>query len=104
MTKLKIIITVLVVLLAATMFYFQDDLLNFYNIAAKNLQNFQQKELGDIISEFKKEVCAPEPLNVGGKDAQSFLLKSRVIAETNVQRYENGMMLPLIENAKLNAA
>jgi len=91
-------------LLVLAGFYFKSDLLNLYHGAQKNIEQFQKTELGEIINEFKREVLAPSPLNIGGKENQVILTKAKVIAETNIQRYDNDTLLPLVENVKLSAA
>ena len=81
--------------------YFKDAI---FSLGKNSLQQFQKTDFGNIISQIKKEVFSPEPLNIGGKENNSFLTKSKVVSETNVQREANGGLPPLLENAKLNAA
>ena len=60
--------------------------------------------MGNTINEVAKQILAPGPLDIGGSANQVVLTRSKVIAQTNIQRYDNGALPPLIENAKLNAA
>ncbi len=104
-TKSRIILWVFILLvLAAGGFYLKGDILKIYNDFGKNLKKLEKTDLGDIVTEFKREVLAPAPLNVGGKETQTVLVKSKVIAETNIQRYNNGLLPPLVENTKLSQA
>src|SRR3989344_2281020 len=82
-------------------YFFGDNLLKTYN---ESLQKFEKKDLAGIIEEIKKEVLAPTPLNIGGLPSNVVLVKSKVIAETNIQRYNNGGLLPLVENVQLSTA
>lgn len=74
------------------------------NYFEKNLQNFQKSDLGITLNEVKKEVFAPSPLNVGGKPNQVVLISQKIIAQTNIQRFNNNLTIPLIENSLLTAA
>ena len=102
--KKIILILVLVISAGATGLYFKDTLLKTYNDTAQSLQNFQKSDLSNVINEIKKEIFSPPPLNVGGNENSAVLTKVKVIAQTNIQRYDNGALLPLIENAQLDAA
>jgi len=99
--KLLIRIAVVALIFAGFYYFFGDFILKTYN---DNLEKLEETDLGDIINEIKKEVLAPSPLNIGGQPNQIVLVKSKIIAETNIQRYNNGLLLPLIENAKLSQA
>ncbi|MEK7663887.1 MAG: CAP domain-containing protein [Patescibacteria group bacterium] len=99
--KVLIRIIILILVTAGFVYFFRDVILKSYN---DNLQKFEKTDLGNIINEIKREVLAPVPLNVGGQSNQVVLVRSKVIAETNIQRYNNGMLLPLIENTMLNQA
>ena len=46
----------------------------------------------------------PPPLNIGGSENNVVLTRAKIIAQTNIQRYDNGTLPPLIENAKLDLA
>ncbi len=99
-------IIILGMVLAATVvgFMFKDQLLGLYNTTAKNLQNFQKNDLGNIVEQIKKEILAPTPLHIGGNANNAVFVKSKIIAQTNIQRYDNGQLLPLLENMSLNAS
>ncbi len=104
MNKKILVIIVLVILVAGGGWYFKDSLLSLYHSTANNLQSFQKGDLGNVLNEVKREILTSKPLNVGGKENDVVLTKVKVIAETNFQRYDNGQLPPLIENAKLDAA
>lgn len=103
MKKLIIILLLAIAALSAG-FYFKDSIFKIYNDFGDDLQKLEKTDLGNIINQVKKEVFAPSPLNVGGKETNVVLVKSKIIAQTNIQRYNNGLLIPLIENSKLNAA
>ncbi len=96
--KKYIVILIALVLLASIGFYFKDYILK----STKNLQPLNQ--LGDVVNEVKKQIFTPGPLNIGGAQNNVVLVKAKIIAQTNVQRYDNGTLPPLLENAKLDAA
>ncbi len=105
MTKNRILVWLLIIIiLGGAGFLFKDNILKVFNNAAKNLVAFQKTDLGNIIEEVKKEIFAPTPLNIGGRENNVVLTKTKIIAETNIQRYDNGQLPPLIENTKLDAA
>lgn len=106
MSKLRSIILLLVVLLLIfwTSVYFQDSLLKTYNNFGEKFQKLDKTDLGNLINEVRKEILAPTPLNIGGKANSVVLVKSEVIAETNLQRKNNGGLPALTENVQLNAA
>ncbi|MDP3883131.1 MAG: CAP domain-containing protein [Candidatus Staskawiczbacteria bacterium] len=97
-----------IILLVATGFtagvYFRDDAVKFYNGLNNQIKNFQETEIGFVMSEVGKQILAPTPLNIGGKESQVVLLKSKIISETNLKRQENGNLLALKENAFLDQA
>ncbi len=44
-------------------------------------------------------------MNIGGEKTQAVLTKAKIIAQTNIQRYDQAVgLLPLLENEKLNEA
>ena len=99
-----LIILVLVVFVLPAGFYFKDSIIKNYNDIKKNLEHFQKNDLGNIINEIKKEILAPGPLTIGGQANNVVLTRASIIAQTNIQRFDNGTLPPLIENAKLTAA
>lgn len=104
MKTYKIIVLILVLLALSAGFQFKDDIFKIYNDFGKNLQKLEKTDLGDLIKEIKKEVLAPAPLNVGGKATDVVLVEAKIIAQTNIQRYNNGLLIPLIENQNLSKA
>lgn len=88
--------------------YFKDDAVRFYNNLNKQVQGtlgvIQKTEIGSTLTQVGKEILAPKPLNIGGPEKKVVLLQSKIIAETNLQRQENGNLPALKENAKLDEA
>lgn len=101
MKPIKILLLILVLLLAYGGLYVW---VGYSPHFAKNLTEFEITDFGKLINDLKRDVFAPNPLNVGGDENQAVFTKSRIIAQTNIQRYNNDMMPPLIENEKLSAA
>lgn len=101
MTRRIILLAILLLaLIVGAGFLFKDGIVN----VSKKLNDFEKIDLGTIINEIKEEVFAPNPLNVGGPENEAVLIKAKIIAQTNIQRYNNGLMPPLIENEKLYLA
>ncbi len=96
----KIIIFVLIIAAFGAGAYFKDDVIRFYNNLNKQIQNFQKTDIGSVITEVGKEIFTPPPLKIGGESNKVVLLKSKIIAETNLQREENGLPA-LAENEML---
>ena len=103
-----IIIFVLITAAFGAGVYFRDDAIKFYDSANwrinKQVQDLKKADIGQIISEVQKQVFMPAPLNVGGAEKQVVLLQSKIIAETNLQRQQNGNLPALKENTKLYEA
>lgn len=97
----KALLLVLLLLLISTGIYFWSDLSNFY---IKNAKSFEKGDFGTIIDQIKQEVFAPSPLTIGGEANNAVLVKAKIIAQTNIQRYNNGTLPPLIENPQLASA
>ena len=100
----KVIIFVLIVGAFVAGVYFKDDAVRFYNGLNKQVQDFQKTDVGQTISEVSKQIFASTPLNAGGESNKVVLLKSKIIAETNLQRQQNGGLVALTENTKLSEA
>lgn len=94
----------MLLLAVATGFLFRENIIKAYNEFGKNVQQFQKSDLGNIISQIGKEILTPPPLRIGGSENDVVLVKAKIIAQTNIQRFDNGMLPPLVENAQLNAA
>jgi uncharacterized protein YkwD len=101
----KIIIFVLIIADIAAGIYFKDNIVRFYNSLNKQVQNFQKTDIGSTLTQIGKGILTtPPPLNIGGSEKPVVLLQSKIIAETNLQRQENGNLPVLTENAKLDEA
>jgi uncharacterized protein YkwD len=103
MKKIFIFIFVLVAGFVAG-FYLKDSAIRLYNDFNKKVENFHKNEFGLLEKELGEKILAPLPLNIGGKDTQVVLVKSKIISETNLQRQENGSLPPLKENTLLDQA
>src|SRR3990167_5043216 len=85
-------------------FYYKDTLFKTYNDFGKNIEQFKKTDLANTINEIAKNVLTPPPLRVGGQQSNVVLVKSKIVAQTNIQRFDNGLLPPLSTNAKLEAA
>lgn len=103
-TKNLILTALLLSVIFGAVFYFKDSLVALYQTTAKNLQQFDREDLGNVLNEIKKDILSPPPLNLGGIANEAVLTKAGIIAQTNLARKNNGNLLPLVENAKLTAA
>jgi uncharacterized protein YkwD len=113
-TSNKIIIFILIIAALGSGFYFKAGVINFYDSISKGFQNFQKtkalsvitqaSEIGSIVTQAAKELLTPPPLLAYKKVNSTGLLKSKIIAETNVQRQQNGNLPALNENVKLDEA
>lgn len=99
--KIIVIGLIIAALLLGVGWYFKDALVKTYTTS---LEEFKKSDLGSIFDEIKKEIFAPSPLRIGGKANQATFTKAKIIAQTNIQRFDNGTLPPLVENAQLSAA
>lgn len=104
MPRLKIVLLVLLLLALAGSFFFQNNLQSFYDNLGNHVENFQKSDLANLLNEIKREILTSGPLRIGGKANSVILTEAQIIAQTNLQRRENGDLPALKENAKLNAA
>lgn len=84
--------------------FFKDEVGEIYNSFIAQVENFKYAEIGSIVPQAGKEIFSPRPLRIGGPESGAVLLQSKIIEETNLQRKNNGNLLPLAENSRLNAA
>jgi uncharacterized protein YkwD len=103
-TTAIVVSIVLIIVAFATGFYFKDTILNFSGKVGKNVQQFEKSNIGNVINQVAQQILSPTPLNIGGKENNVVLTRAKVIAQTNIQRYNTENLPPLIENAKLDAA
>ena len=104
MAKLKLIILGMLVLVVMTGFYFSNDIVKIYRDLGNNLESFEKIDFNNLISQVKKEIIIPPPLYQGGPENQVVLTREKIVAQTNIQRYNNGQLPPLIENTTLDEA
>ena len=104
--KHSLFITTLILVIVASlaMLYYRNSIFDFYNKTSESLNQISKTDFGNVVAEFKKEVFAPSPLKIGGEENQIQFTKEKIIAQTNIQRYDNEGLLPLVENSKLDAA
>jgi len=102
-TKILIILVLIIVAFGAGV-YFKDDAVKLYSSFYERVEELKEADIGQIISEVKKQVFMPDPLNMGGAEKQVTLLQSKIISETNMQRLANGNLPALKENVELNKA
>ncbi|OGZ68532.1 MAG: hypothetical protein A3D35_02200 [Candidatus Staskawiczbacteria bacterium RIFCSPHIGHO2_02_FULL_34_9] len=99
------VVTLLLVILASlALFYYRNSIFDFYDKTTESLSQISKTDLGSVVTQLKKEVFTPSPLNIGGQENEVEFTKEKIIAQTNVQRYNNGGLLPVVENSKLDAA
>ncbi len=85
-------------------FYFKDSFSNLYQGASQGISNLEKTDIGNVALQVAKQLATPPPLNIGGNENNAVFTKAKIIAQTNAQRYDNGTLPPLSENAELNAA
>jgi uncharacterized protein YkwD len=102
--KLGFGILIALLVLAGVGLYFRDSIPGVFKKVGDNLQSFQQENLGGQIAQMTRQVLTSSPLNIGGKPNNVTLSAAKVIALTNIQRFNNGMMPPVVENAQLDLA
>lgn len=101
MTKFKIIIAGLLVLIGAG-FYFKGDIQKFYYDILGGFEQIQKASL-DSIAKIEKHISLPAPIRAVVEVPQTLLTRSGTINWTNTQREQNNLPL-LRENQRLNAA
>ncbi len=99
-----LIIFILIIAAFGAGVYFKNDAIRFYDNLNAGINSFQKTDIGKLVAEVQKELLTPPPLNAGGAESNVVLLKSRIIAETNLQRLQNANLPALKENAKLSQA
>ncbi len=99
--KLVLLVTTTALLTAGL--YYKDDLRSSFDELTRNVKDFQHTDLGSTIAKLTKEFSAPDPLKVFNGNQGATLVQAEIIAETNAQR-ENQGLLSLKENTKLDAA
>ncbi len=92
-----LIFLILVLAGIAAGFYFKEDI-------GKSVEAFKKTDFGHVAEEAARQIFAPDPLKIQRSENNAVLVKAKIIAQTNIQRYDNGQLPPLKENANLNAA
>ena len=98
----KVLIFVLIVLAFIAGAYYRDDVVKFYNSLNKKVQEVKTTDIGQVLNQASKELSTPPPLTAYKNIDSAVLLPSKIISETNLQRQQNGNLLPLKENKNLN--
>src|SRR3989344_838370 len=105
MKKIAYIIFLIIVLAGFWAgFYYRGNLLKLYNNVGENLQEFKKTDVATTINQLAQNILSPPPLQIGRSANNVVLTASKVIAQTNIQRFDNGSLPPLIGNAMLSAA
>jgi hypothetical protein len=102
MKKFKILILILVILLIG-IFFFWDNILDFYSGLSLKLPQIEKGATGFFIEEVEKLISLPPPLKAEEGDPEAFLTSAGVIQWTNIQREKYGLP-PLKENLRLNVS
>ena len=84
--------------------YYRDDAVRFYNGFNKQVQSFQNTDVGKTITQASKQILTSTPLKVGGTSNNVVLVQSKIVIETNLQRQLNGNLPALTENSRLDEA
>lgn len=88
--------------------FYKEEATKFYSSVTSQINeqvgNFQNTEVGYIVSRIGTEVLTSSPLWAGGEKTEVNLLKTSIIIETNLQRLDNGNLVPLKENVRLSEA
>lgn len=110
MTKLKIVLALVLVLFFAG-YSFRGDIPTWYRGISSEIQrriaDFQKTAVESLTETIEtvieKEILTPPPLRAKVEAPQTVLTRAGTINWTNAEREQNGLV-PLKENAKLNAA
>ncbi len=100
----KIITFVIIVGAFVAGAYYRDDAVRFYNGFNKQVQSFQNTDVGKTITQASKQILTSTPLKVGGTSNNVVLVQSKIVIETNLQRQLNGNLPALTENSRLDEA
>ena len=104
MKKIIIGITLFLALVLTYAWFSKDNLIKFYQNFGSRVAQLQTIDLKKVGENIESGILAPTPLRVFTKENQAVLVKEKVIAQTNIARFDNGILSPLSENAKLDAA
>jgi uncharacterized protein YkwD len=114
MEKAEKIIFVLLIVACGFGVCFRDDIVKFYDSFASQIQDSkkagvasistQVSEVASMVTQSSKKLLTPPPLLSYKKIDSTGLSQSKIIAETNLQRQQNGSLPALIENTKLDEA
>jgi uncharacterized protein YkwD len=98
----KIILFSILAISIGAVFFFWNDILNFYLEFSLKIPQIKE-DVDGLIQRTGKQISTPPPLRVEEGTPEAFLTRSGVIQWTNTQREKNGLP-PLSENSKLNAS
>ena len=102
--KFKLLLVLVLGIILAGGFYYWFGNFQLYNSFSNKIEDLKKNSFQDVVGEFAKQIFTPPPLVINTKANQSVLTKEKIIAYTNAQRYDNGNLFPLIENAVLSEA
>ena len=103
MSRKRIFIYGLLILLAAGVFYYHPYLENLYLLSRERIQDLNFNPLSSLAETAQKEISAPPPLRAEKESARSFLTQKGVIGLTNEERKKNEKKI-LIESSELDRA
>lgn len=95
MRKFKILLVIFIIILGG-IFFFWEDLLDFYTKPSLMLPRLEERVT-------EKQILIPSPLRAEKEAPESFLTRAGVIQWTNIQRKRYGFS-PLKENVRLNVS
>jgi uncharacterized protein YkwD len=93
----------LLILAAATGFYFKNDFSTLYLQLTQNLSQFEKISVDTVLNKIEVPISLPPPLRIENQEPESILSNAGVIKWTNEQR-KNNSLPPLVMNQKLSAA
>lgn len=106
--KTKIIIIVVLILAAAALWRFAPYFQKLSKTVPATLENFSASSTAEqvqtTIQDIKQQVFAPPPLKTNRQSENPSLTRAGVIAQTNIQRSQNGALSALKENSQLDKA
>lgn len=104
MKKIIIGITLFLAIVLTYAWFSRDNLVKFYQNFGGRVSQISTIDLKKVGENIESGILAPTPLRIFTKENQAVLVKEKVIAQTNIARFDNGMLPPLSENEKLDAA
>lgn len=102
MKKFNAILLFLFLTVLSLTWHFRDNFFTFYQNPSENIAQIRDIDLKKTIEDIKENGLTSKPLKVAGTQNQTIFTREKIIAQTNIARFNNGMLPPLIENNVLN--